>query len=82
MIKIENDKRRYYDKNGEEILEGSKIVLSEGDRPKEVYLCEDGQLGLDATNPAWIENGRAEPCEYGLYPLTLADTNSAVVFDG
>lgn len=79
MIKIENDKRRYFDKNGIEIKEGNKIILSEGGKPLGVYLCADGQLGLDATNPAWIKSGRAEPCEYGLYPLTLEDTQYAVV---
>ena len=54
MIKIENDKRRYFDKNGIEIKEGDKIILSEGGKPLEVYLCADGQLGLDATNPGTV----------------------------
>lgn len=81
MIKMEGDKRLYFDKNGVEIKAGDKIILSEGEKPREVYLCADGQLGVDATNPTWIESGRAEPCEYGVYPLTLADTQCAVVDD-
>ena len=81
MVKMVNDKRHYFDKNGIEIKEGDKIILSESGKPLKVYLCADGQLGLDATNPAWIESGRAEPCEYGIYPLTLADTRCAVVYD-
>lgn len=79
MIKMINNKRHYFDKNGIEIKEGDKIILSEGGKPLKVYLCADGQLGLDATNSAWIKSGRAEPCEYGLYPLTLEDTQYAVV---
>ena len=81
MIKMKDGKRHYFDMNGKEILEGSKIILSEGDKPREVFLCEDGQLGIDATNPAWIESGRAVPCEYGLHPLTLEDVKYAVVLE-
>lgn len=77
MIKMENGKRRYFDMNGEEIHAGDKIILCEGGTPHEVYLCADGQLGLDATNPAWIRSGRASPCEYGIYPLTLDDLEFA-----
>jgi len=38
-----------------------------------VYLTNEGELGIDATNPKWIESGRAIPCEYGIYPLTVHD---------
>ena len=61
MIKMENDKRRYFDKNGVEIREGDEIILSEGGTPLKVYLCADGQLGLDATNPAWIKVAGQSP---------------------
>lgn len=30
-------------------------------------------LGTDATNPIWIEKGRAVPCEYGIYPFGSGD---------
>lgn len=84
MIKIENGERRYFDKNGVEITEGCKIRYSGNIRhphgkEREVYRTEDGQLGTDATNPIWIENGRADPCEYGIYPLTREETEEVEV---
>lgn len=78
MIKYENGKLRYFDKNGVEITEGSKIKFASG-RVQEVYLTDGDELGTDATNPKWIETGRAVPCEYGIYPLTKADTNEVEV---
>lgn len=84
MIKYENGKLRYFDKNGVEITEGCKIrydgtVMYPNGRVMEVYLTEDEKLGTDATNPKWIEMGRAVPCEYGIYPLTREETDSAEV---
>ena len=84
MIKYENGKFRYFDKNGVEITEGCKIrydgnVMYPEGRVMEVYLTEEGYLGTDATNPAWIANGRAVPCEYGIYPLTREETDSVEV---
>lgn len=73
MIKVENGKYRYFDKNGAEITEGCKIKYESG-RIAEVYLTTDGLLGTDATNPKWIENGRAVPCEYGIYPFYYEET--------
>ena len=69
MIKIENGKYKYFDKNGAEITEGCKVRYVNGEI-KIVYLTEDGELGTDATNPKWIESGRAIPCEHGIYPFT------------
>lgn len=73
MIKYENGKYRYFDRNGVEIVEGCMIKYCHGDksleRIKEVYLTENGELGTDATNPIWIESGIAVPCEYGIYPF-------------
>lgn len=69
MIKYENGKLRYFDRNGAEIHEGDRIRYASG-RVRAVYLTEGGDLGTDATNPAWIESGRAVPCEFGVYPLT------------
>lgn len=63
---------RYWDKNGNEIHNGDVIMLH--GRSEKVYLLDDEeQLGIDATNPKWIESGRAVPCEYGCYPLHLDD---------
>lgn len=62
---------KYYDINNRQIKEGD-IVLLEG-KQKRVYLSKDGRLGTDATNPAWIEIGRAIECEYGIYPFLERD---------
>ena len=67
-IIYEKDKIRYFDKNGEELQDGDTIEYASGQREK-LYLTDKGMLGTDATNPLWIENGRAVPCEYGIYPL-------------
>lgn len=69
---------RYFDKNGVEIKEGSVILM--GGRARIVYMLADGeQLGTDATNPKWIETGRAVACEFGCYPLNVNDLMEAVV---
>lgn len=80
MIKTENDKRRYFDRNGEEITDGCSIRYNDGSVRK-VYLTVDEQLGTDATNPAWIKNGRAAECEYGIYPLTPEETEEVEVIE-
>lgn len=80
MIKIENGKHRYFDRNGREITEGCKIRYASG-RVEKVYLTEDNQLGTDATNKRWIETGRAAPCEYGIYPLTREETEEVEVIE-
>ena len=83
MVKTENGKKRYFDRNGTEITEGCKIKYLHGDksleRTENVYLTEDGELGVDATNPAWIEKGLAVPCEYGIYPMSNAETEMVEV---
>lgn len=77
MIKYENGRKRYFDKNGVEILEGCEILYPSG-RVEKVYLTDDDCLGTDATNPRWIETGRACPCEYGIYPLEEGETYEVV----
>ena len=78
MIKIENGEYKYSDKNGVEITEGCKVRYTSGEI-KSVYLTENGELGTDATNPKWIESGRAVPCEYGIYPFTKDETEEIEV---
>ena len=78
MIKAVNGKYKYFDKNGVEITEGCKIKYPDGEIEK-VYMTTEGQLGTDATNPKWIESGRAIPCEYGIYPLGNNETNEVEV---
>ena len=62
---------RYYDVTGKEIHEGDTVLLDGCE--KKVYLTEDNELGTDATNPIWIEKGRAVECEYGIYPFCKND---------
>ena len=78
MIKVVNGKYRYYDKNGTEITDGCSIRYPDG-KIEKVYLTNDGELGIDATNPKWIESGRAIPCENGIYPLGHNETNTVEV---
>lgn len=80
MIKIEKGVRRYWDKNGVEITEGSKIKYQNG-RIETVYLTNDGELGTDATNKKWIESGRAFPGEFGLYPITRDESEEVEVIN-
>lgn len=80
MIKIENGKRRYFDRNGREITEGCRIRYTSG-RVETIYRTDDDQLGTDATNKRWIETGRATPCEYGLYPLTREEIEEIEVIE-
>lgn len=70
--------KEYVDKNGDVINNGDFVKYDNGDI-KEVYLTEEGNLGIDATNPIWIENGRAVPCEYGIYPFESDDLLSVTV---
>ena len=85
MIKMENGIRKYFDRNGTEITEGCTIKYLNGDRSLQrttkVYRTEENELGTDATNPKWIESGRAVPCEYGIYPLTAEETEMVEVVE-
>lgn len=68
----------YFDKNGAQITDGCHIKYKDG-RVRKVYLTSDGYLGTDATNPKWIENGRAIECEFGIYPLTSDESDEVEV---
>ena len=85
MIKVENGQKKYFDRNGKEITEGCEIKYLHGDRSLEriekVYRTEEGELGVDATNPKWIDKGWAVPCEYGIYPLTREETEMVEVVE-
>ena len=70
-MKIDYVQKRYYDQDGEEIRSGD-IVSMDG-RMWEVMETEDGYLGVDSTNPKWIERGWAAAGEYGIYEFTEAD---------
>ena len=78
MIKREVGRYLYYDKNGSQITAGCQIKYPSGE-VKTVYLTSENELGTDATNPEWIRSGRAVPCEYGIYQLTLSETDEVEV---
>lgn len=80
MIKIENGQRKYFDVNGKEIARDCIIRYPDG-KEMIIYETVEGELGTDATNPAWIESGRAVPCEYGIYPLTKEETEEVEVIE-
>ena len=70
-IEYTKDKTIYYDMGGKEIHDGDSVLMD--GKVQKVYLTEDGCLGVDATNPKWIETGRAGECEFGIYPFDEAD---------
>lgn len=72
IVTDEYDVTHYYDNNGDELHDGDYVSIG-GGRPTKLYLTDQGFLGTDATNPAWIESGRAFPCEYGIYVLERGD---------
>lgn len=76
MFDKTQNRYRYFDKNGAEIHAGDKIRRASGQVEK-VYEWENefGErgLGTDATNPAWVESGRAVPCEFGIYGFDSVD---------
>lgn len=78
MIIIENEELKYYDKHGTQITNGCSVRYMDGS-VRSVYLASNGLLGTDATNPKWIESGRASECEYGIYPMTDSETNKVEV---
>lgn len=81
MIKIEDGKKRYFDKNGKEITEGCKVKYEDG-KIRKVYKTENNELGTDATNPVWIDKGWAVPCEYGIYPFGKLETDEIEIVEG
>lgn len=70
-IIIENGAYIYLDVCGNEIHEGDTVLMD--GKEKKVYRTEDGELGTDATNPAWIERGMAVEGEFGIYPFDTYD---------
>lgn len=66
-----NDGNHYYDMNGAEIHDGDTVAMN--GRNWKVFATEEGYLGVDSTNPKWIESGRAAEGEYGIYPFSEGD---------
>ena len=85
-VSMENKRRIITDKDGiiryVELFEGDTIKYhEESDTLFELYRTVDGRLGTDATNPSWIESGRAFSCEWGIYPLESAEMFDIVKVD-
>lgn len=76
-IETRNGKFVYFDKEGNELHDGDYVKWNDG-KIKQIRLTESGELGIDATNPLWIETGRAVPFEYGAYPLDTQDMTMIV----
>lgn len=74
-------KFRYFDNYGTELHDGDTVSIGGGEAQK-LYLTDQGALGTDATNPAWIKNGRATECEFGIYPLEMSDMSDIVKIGG
>lgn len=64
--------KKYFDRNGIELKEGDMVKFPDG-KIRKLYLTENDELGIDATNPMWLETGKAVECEYGIYPLDNYD---------
>ena len=79
-IVYENNEYHYFDKNGVELKDGDTIIWEDG-RKEKIYLTDQGQLGTDATNPKWIETGRASACEYGIYPLEWSEMSQIAKYE-
>lgn len=71
----------YYDKVGNELHDGDYVLYDDG-RIKQLCLTESGQLGVDATNPAWVRTGRAVQFEYGAYPLEEQEMETLTKIQG
>lgn len=67
-----------FDKEGNELKDGNVVVFDSG-REQKLYLTTEGQLGTDATNPKWLETGRACECEYGIYVLNDSDMQEIIL---
>lgn len=69
FIDYTTDPATYYDRHGHVLEEGVVIKYVSTGKTYELVRTEDGNLGYDATNPKWVECGKAAPFEYGVYPL-------------
>lgn len=72
--KIDTDSNpyRYFDKYGNEV-HAYDIIRIDEERLEMVYPTEYGTLGTDSTNRAWIREGRAYRCQFGIYPFNIED---------
>lgn len=65
------DTARYFDETGVELFEGDTVHM--GGRNWKVLKTVDGELGVDSTNPNWVDRGVACEGEFGVYPFSEHD---------
>lgn len=78
-IKYTSSEIIYTDKHGERIHENDLVKYPDG-TIKKVYRTQNDELGTDATNPAWIQSGRAVDCEFGIYPFEDVETETIELY--
>ena len=70
---------QYFDKHGTNIYENDLVKYPDG-KIKKVIRTDHDELGTDATNPAWIEAGRAYEGEFGIYPFGDNETDDLEIY--
>ena len=63
---------KYFDKHGEEIKAGMKIRHDDGDIER-IYTTEDDDLGVNASNEAWLERHGGNRELYPLYQFDMKE---------
>lgn len=63
---------QYFDRNGQEILEGMYMLDDRG-HYRLIYATDNYGLGTDATNRTWLKSGRAYSCQFGINGITPYD---------
>ena len=68
----------YYDMNRDRIYEGDLISIG-GDEPEIVFLCGDDDLGVNASNEAYLKNHPFSERQY--YPLSNFSMNDILIVE-
>lgn len=63
----------YYDKNGTQIKAGMFIKHDDEDKAEKVYASDDNDLGINASNEAWLERHGRNRELYPLYQFNLKE---------
>lgn len=63
---------KYFDKHGEEIKAGMKIRHDDGDIER-IYATADDDLGVNASNEAWLERHGGNRELYPLYQFDMKE---------
>lgn len=63
----------YFDVNGTQIKAGMFIMHKDDDHAEKVYTSDDGDLGINASNEAWLERHGGNRELYPLYQFNLKE---------